>query len=119
MINNAWFRSGCIAAAFIMAATLFVGAEVAGKASLFPAPWDKLAHFLYYGTMVALLSHGVGRRWLWLPLVLVPLVGAMDEWHQFYVPGRDASVFDWLADGLGTVVAVFAFWRITSRRKQA
>jgi hypothetical protein len=34
-----------------MAVTLFVGAEEAGKAHLFPAPWDKVAHFCYYGTM--------------------------------------------------------------------
>ena len=116
MINNAWFRSGCIAAAFFIAATLFLGAEEVGKASLFPAPWDKLAHFLYYGTMAALLSHGVGRRWLWLPLVLVPLVGALDEWHQLYVPARDASVFDWLADGAGTIVAVYIYSRRTPLR---
>ena len=32
-----------------------------------PAPWDKAAHFLYYGTMALLLAHGVGRRWLWIP----------------------------------------------------
>lgn len=93
-----------------MAVTLFVGAEEAGKVHLFPAPWDKLAHFLYYGTMAALLALGGGRRWLWLPLVLVPLIGALDEWHQLYVPGRDASVFDWLADEAGTVLAVFLYW---------
>jgi VanZ family protein len=94
-----------------MAATLFVGAEEAGKTHFFPAPWDKLAHFLYYGSMAALLSHGVGRRWLWLPLLLVPLVGAADEWHQFYTPGRDASVFDWIADAAGTIVAVTIYSR--------
>lgn len=118
MIDYKWIRGGCIAVAFFMAATLFLGAEEAGKTHLFPAPWDKLAHFLYYGTMAVLLSHGIGRRWFWLPLVLVPLVAALDEWHQLYTPGRDASVFDWLADGLGTVVAVFVYWRITSWRKQ-
>ena len=102
-----------------MAATLFLGAEEAGKAHLFAAPWDKLAHSLYYGAMAVLLSHGFGRRWLLLPLVLVPLVGALDEWHQFYVPGRDASVFDWLADGIGTVFAVFAYWRTTRKSRDS
>ena len=80
-----------------------------------PTPWDKVAHFCYYGLMAVLLVHGLGRRWLWVPLVLVPAVGALDEWHQFYVPGRDASVFDWMADAAGTGVAVFAFWRIRGR----
>ena len=94
-----------------MAVTLFVGAEEAGKAHLFTEPWDKVAHFVYYGTMAVLLGHGAGRRWLWLPLILVPLIGALDEWHQFYVPDRDASVFDWMADALGTVVAVYVYYR--------
>ena len=110
-----WIRVGCIAGAFLMAATLFVGAEEAGKTQLFALPWDKLAHFIYYATMAALLSHGVGRRWFWLPLVLVPLVGAADEWHQMSVPGRDASIFDWMADELGTVVAVYVYYRWSGR----
>jgi VanZ family protein len=116
VIESKWFRGACIAGALLMAATLFAGAEEAGKVQLFPAPWDKLVHFLYYGTMAALLSHGVGRRWLWLPLVLVPLAGALDEWHQVYVPGRDASFFDWMADGLGTVLFVYAYSRLTKNR---
>ena len=117
VINNHWIRSGCIAAAFLMAVTLFVGAEGAGKAHLFPAPWDKAAHFVYYGTTAALLGHGVGRRWLWLPLILAPVIGALDEWHQLYVPGRDASVFDWMADALGTVVAVYVYYRWSGLRE--
>ena len=70
-----------------MAATLFIGAEEIGKVNLVPAPFDKAEHFVYFGIMAVLLSHGVGRRWLWLSLVLVPPVGALDEWHQLYVPG--------------------------------
>ena len=102
-----------------MAATLFLGAEEAGKAHLFTAPWDKLAHFFYYGAIAVLLSHGFGRRWLWLPLVLVPLIGALDEWHQLYVPGRDTSVFDWLADAAGTIMAVYIYSRgIAPERKE-
>jgi hypothetical protein len=56
--NNHWIRSGCIAAAFFMAVTLFVGARGAGRVHLFPAPWDKAAHFVYYGIMAAPFGHG-------------------------------------------------------------
>ena len=35
-----------------------VFAEGAGKVHLFPAPWDKAAHFVYYGIMAALFGHG-------------------------------------------------------------
>ena len=61
-----------------MAAMIFLRADTGAGIPL-PAPWDKLAHFLYYGTMALLLSHGVGRRWLWIPLVLVPVIGAADK----------------------------------------
>jgi VanZ family protein len=115
-MSSKWFRSGCIAAAFFMAAMLFLGADEAGKIPLFPAPWDKLAHFLYYGTMAVLLAHGVGRRRLWIPLLAVPLVGVLDEWHQLYVPGRESSVFDWMADVVGTGVGVWAARRAGKSR---
>jgi VanZ family protein len=100
-------------AAFFMAATLFVGAETAVEVPL-PPPFDKLAHFLYYGLMAGLLAHAVGRRWLWVPLILVPVIGAADEWNQSMIVGRDASFWDWVADEAGTVVAVIAYWRVTS-----
>jgi VanZ family protein len=93
-----------------MAVTLFVGAETAASVPLFPPPFDKAGHFIFYGTMAALLSHGVGLRWLIVPLILVPVIGAADEWHQSFVVGRDASFWDWMADEIGTVVAVYAYW---------
>jgi VanZ family protein len=115
MIENLWIRAGCFAVAISMAVTIFTGAEQAGQAHFFPPPWDKAVHFLYYGTMAFLMAHGVGRRWLWVPLILVPTIGALDEWHQQSVPGRDASFFDWLADEAGTVAFVYAYYRATRR----
>ena len=35
------------------------------------------------------------------------LYGLSDEWHQSYVPGRDADVLDWLADSIGASIALF------------
>ena len=115
MIENLWIRGGCIAAAFFMAALVFLAADKASQIPLLPELPDKLVHFCYFGVMALLLAHGVGRRRLWLPLLLVPLVGALDEWHQLYVPGRDASVWDWATDLVGAGVAVFAYWKITRR----
>ena len=111
MINSKWVRGGCILAAFLLAVTLFVGAEAVAKVPLFPPPFDKVAHFAYYGTIAVLLAHGVGRHWLIVPLILVPVIGAADEWHQLYVVGRTASFWDWMADEIGTVFAVFLYWR--------
>ncbi len=111
MINDKWVRGGCVLAAFVMAVTLFVEADAVAKMPPFPSLFDKVVHFAYYGTMAALLVHGLGLRWLIVPLILVPVIGAADEWHQFYVPGRDASVFDWMADEFGTVFAAVLYWK--------
>ncbi len=32
--------------------------------------------------------------------------GISDEWHQYFVPGRDADLLDWLADTLGAFLAL-------------
>ena len=109
MIDRGWVRAGCVGAAVSMAAFLFLGAEAAADVPLFPPPWDKLAHFTYYGIMAGLLAHGLGMRLLFVPLILAPLIGAADEWHQAFVPGRDSSIFDCAADALGTVTAVVAY----------
>ena len=105
-------------AAFFMAVTVFVVAETAATVPLFRPPFDKVAHFVYYGTMAALLSHGVGLRWLIVPLFLVPIVGAADEWNQSFIVGRDASFGDWLADEMGTVFAVFLYWKWRKSRAE-
>ena len=115
IISNEWIRSGCIAAAFFMAVTLLFGAHEIGKINLVPHFFHKVEHFFYYGTMALLLARGLGRRWFWIALLAVPLVGALDEWHQLYVPGRNSSVWDWGTDALGTVVAVNIYYRWTGR----
>ena len=115
MINNHWIRGGCVLAAFVMAVSLFVGAETAAKVPLFPPPFDKAVHFTYYGIMAGLLEHGVGLGWLMVPLILVPVIGAADEWQQSFIVGRDASFWDWMADEIGTVFAVFLYWKWRKR----
>ena len=104
-----------------MAITLFVGAETASQVPLFPPPFDKAAHFIYYGIMAGLLAHGAGLRWLVVPLILVPAIGAADEWHQSFIVGRDASFWDWMADVLGAVFATYIYhgWAAKPARRNA
>jgi VanZ family protein len=102
---------------FFMAATLFFGAQEIGKINAVPHWAHKVEHFCYYGFMALLLAYGLGRRWFWIALLAVPMVGAIDEWHQLYVPGRHSSVYDWMADVAGTAVAIFAYRWITRRRE--
>ncbi len=102
-----------------MAVALFAGAETVLDVPLFPPPFDKVAHFTYYGIMAVLLAHAVGIRLLWVPLVLMLLVGAADEWNQASITGRDASAWDWVADGMGAAAFVYGYWKWAIRKRVA
>lgn len=85
---------------------------------LFPAQ-DKLAHLAAYA-LLALLSwrcfaHSVRLR-LRLGLfafAFASIYGVTDELHQAFVPGRNAGVWDWVADSIGAAACVWLLkrWR--------
>jgi VanZ family protein len=82
---------------------------------------DKVFHFLEYLVFGFLLTRAVSRRTqpetrfrLGITVVIVALIwGAIDELHQAFVPLREASFFDLIADCLGAVVGQF-FYSIKS-----
>jgi len=71
--------------------------------------WDKLQHLAAFAVLAAAVGLWVTpafwKRRSVLALLLVALVssayGAIDELHQYFVPGRFSSFWDWLADTLG------------------
>jgi len=74
---------------------------------------DKLLHTLAYlvlGVLLQRAAHGGFRGLRAGPAIAAVLVtaayGLTDELHQIYVPGRIASVTDWLADVVGALLAV-------------
>lgn len=80
------------------------------------APWDKVAHLLVFAALAGTLDLAfrknrhdwpMYRRQLWVFLG-VACFGATDEWHQSFVPGRDASGLDWLADVVGAKLGLVA-----------
>jgi VanZ family protein len=78
---------------------------------------DKVAHFGIYGVMGFLCAlwrreSGIPARGAALTaLVFVALLGAVDEVHQHWIPGRSMEVIDWLADtaggGMGALFSAF------------
>lgn len=78
---------------------------------------DKLIHAAAYALM-ALIFWMAGKRagmqlslLVWSGVVFCAFYGASDEWHQSFVPGRDASPFDWLADTLGAFLLTLTLCR--------
>jgi hypothetical protein len=89
---------------------------------------DKVAHVLEYGILGILWARAAKTSWPHWTFLLVlasislftGLYGAMDEWHQLYVPGRSADWHDVLADlcggtlgGLGYLIGVQVLRRRT------
>jgi len=44
-----------------------------------------------------------------LSLLVGILYGLFDEVHQYFVPGRFASITDWIADITGIIVMIYIF----------
>lgn len=55
---------------------------------------------------------GVGEL-ITAAVVVIALIGALDEYHQSFTPGRSGNdPFDWLADLLGAIAGAFTFKHI-------
>ena len=77
---------------------------------------DKVLHALEYAVLSFLLGRALGiegRKGVLIAVVIASLYGHTDEFHQSFVPGREATAGDWLAD---TVGAALVHWRGAWRR---
>jgi VanZ family protein len=83
--------------------------------------WDKLLHAVGYaglGLLALRAFHGGFKRLRVAPTLFagmtVILWGISDEIHQYFVPGRDSSVLDVVADtvGFGIAVVLLALWQL-------
>ena len=71
-------------------------------------PWaDKLAHFGFYGVMGFLfvlwrreIGTGAWAAIVWAA-IFAALLGAVDEFHQQWIPGRSMELLDWAMDFAG------------------
>ena len=90
---------------------------------------DKLIHFLAYAVMGVLFYRAYQtlrikdnlRLLILISIVSASLYGISDEIHQYYVPYRDASIFDAIANMLGAICGVYLYnrWVGHHSRKQA
>ena len=74
---------------------------------------DKIAHFGFYGVAGFLfvlwrreIGTGAAVAMVWAA-IFAALLGAVDEFHQQWIPGRSMDLLDWVADfGGGTAGGV-------------
>lgn len=78
---------------------------------------DKILHFVEYAALAFLINRAFMllrpsaslRRTTLLAIALGTAFGLTDEIHQRFVPNRDASLYDLLADFLGSVAGAMAY----------
>ncbi|MBE0568067.1 MAG: VanZ family protein, partial [Deltaproteobacteria bacterium] len=85
---------------------------------------DKMIHFVFYaaaGFLFVLWRMESGKRATaaaTCAAFFAALLGAVDEFHQQWVPGRAMEFFDWVADvaggSAGALIATLAVSRISS-----
>ena len=87
---------------------------------------DKLYHFIEYAVLGGLLAIAfvkakpavIPSKLIWLvAAALSILYGASDEWHQTFVPGRFATLADWVADVLGSIAGVLVVYLYDKKTK--
>jgi len=82
---------------------------------------DKVLHFSIYLVFSFLLTRSIldtATRWRAISIALVVAIafGAVDEWHQQFIPGRSAEFADWRADSVGALVGAIVCAAILRRR---
>jgi VanZ family protein len=88
---------------FFLSAQEDVGPDVGNWARV-------ISHFATYALLAALwiwaLAPALGRRAPLVAAAISLLYAITDEWHQSFVPGRDADPLDVVVDACGIAVAV-------------
>jgi VanZ family protein len=88
----------------------------------------KCAHLTEYAILALLIwralvkpARRVPHSWnwqiAWQTIFIVFCYAASDEFHQVFVPAREASIRDVLLDTIGGVIAVAALWALNRRHE--
>jgi len=84
--------------------------------ALFPGQ-DKLFHLVAFGMLGFLAAgslrasqDGYATRQIWLVVLAVTLYGISDEFHQYFVPGRSADIYDVVADAAGGLLGAWTMY---------
>jgi VanZ family protein len=83
-------------------------------------PYDKVGHFLAYGVFTG-LAYRINlsfRRFIYVCVGIIVYGGAL-EYAQSYVPGRDMSTADLLANAMGVLFAVVLCYKKGSAGRAA
>ena len=103
---------------YLYAALIFLLSSISRPLPAVKIPFmDKGLHMIEYGLLGYLLARAISndspkklrqdfRFWA---VLFALLYGLSDEWHQSFVPMREASIWDALFDGIGAAIGQLFF----------
>ena len=76
--------------------------------------FDKLEHIGVYAVLSCLLGYWLSfKDWKLTIVILIYLVllllAGLDEYHQTYIPGREVSLYDFMANSAGIIIGFLFF----------
>ncbi len=98
-------------------ATIWVVSSLPGQS--LPAPkilsLDKVAHIGVYFLLGLLTNRALhllkaDDKKVWAIYLIILATAALDELHQYLIPQRSVSIWDFTANALGLALACGAFW---------
>jgi hypothetical protein len=105
---------------YISSQTFESGGGGFGKVTLRPVLYHLLAFFIL---AIFFFISSVNRKWdfkkINLVLILVAVYAILDELHQFFVPGRVASVNDFFVDFGGIIFASLLYFVIIAKKEKS
>jgi VanZ family protein len=96
------YPSVYISATIIFVIVLFWAGSKPIAVGLFPFPFDKIAHVLAFSFLSLSLWFGGKERWPLFIIILASTIGALDEIHQIYLPGRHPAFLDFAFDSVSS-----------------
>lgn len=83
---------------------------------------SSVVHVILYAVFTllairALQATGISKfKSFFYGFLLALLYGASDEWHQYFVPGRESHISDWLLDAVGAYIVLsfymYKYWGV-------
>jgi VanZ family protein len=88
--------------------------------------FDKVQHMIAFAVFAVCAAFWFPlKQWRLRPFrtaLIMALIacayGAVDEIHQYFVPGRNCNVWDWIADAVGAVAGASAVLLVAKRESR-
>ena len=79
--------------------------------------WDKANHFIAFMTLYVLLSLAYKHLSIVMKITLLLAFGMQIEIVQSFIPGRDFSGFDVVADSVGITIGIVVYYLYEKYRR--